>query len=52
MIDAARATTDHPDAHACMDAIKQMAEDHSALMIAKKAEHDAAHADHDDTPHE
>lgn len=52
MIDAARATTDHPDAHACMDALKRMADDHTALVIEKKAEHDAAHADHDDTPHE
>lgn len=38
MIEAARTTTDHPDAHTCMDGLQQMAEEHTALMLAQQAE--------------
>ncbi len=38
MIEKARTTTDHPEAHACMDAIKEMADVHSALILEKQAE--------------
>lgn len=52
MIEAARSTTDHPEAHACMDALKGLADGHTALVIEKKAEHDAAHASNAETPNE
>ena len=54
MIEAARPTTEKPDAHACMDAIKEMAEGHAAHIAAAKAEHEAKMAarstDHDHEP--
>ena len=50
MIAASRLTTEHPDAHTCLDALELMAKEHSAFMTERKAELDAAHAD--DTTHE
>ncbi len=32
MIEATRPTTSHPDAHACMDALKQIAQAHTELL--------------------
>lgn len=52
MIEGARSTTDHPEAHACLDALKGLADGHTALVNEKKAEHDAAHDSHDNTPDE
>lgn len=52
MIESANGTTNHPEALACLAALKVLAEDHTALVIEKKAAHDAAHASHDETPEE
>ncbi len=36
MIEKARTTTDHPEAHACMDALKEFADTHSAHVVAHR----------------
>ncbi len=41
MIEKAKPTTEHPEAHACLDAIKQMAEEHTKLMLEHKAKAEA-----------
>jgi len=46
MIAAARPTTDHPEAHACMNAIKEMADAHTALMAEAKAKAEQPHHGH------
>lgn len=33
MIEAARPTTDHPEAHQCLDALKLLADEHSAIVV-------------------
>ncbi len=38
MIAAAKTTTENADAHTCLNAIKNMAEEHSKLIAAKQAE--------------
>ncbi len=38
IIEDARPTTDHPEALACLDALKQWAEEHAAFVAAKQAE--------------
>ncbi len=38
MIDAARPSTDNPQAHACLDALQRLAEEHSKIVAEKQAE--------------
>lgn len=45
MIEKARTTTEHPEALACMDALKQLADAHSDHVRGMQAEHEAKKAE-------
>ncbi len=40
MIDSARTSTDNPQAHACLDALQRLSEEHSKIVAEKQAEKD------------
>ena len=52
MMESVKGTTDHPEVLAGIEALQAFAKAHAAHATRLGDEHDAARADHDDTPHE